>query len=137
VTNSLSESKNLHFRPLWTNDLARIDEIYQKFYAEDFWLPDLTNTIGNGVVSKGNEIIAFGMVRLFPEAIILIDKDKSPRVKVEALKILYEEAIKACKRHGFNELYCKISDDRYAKLLEKHFKFQSLVGKPMICNIGE
>lgn len=130
--------RTLHFRPLWTSDLVRIDEIYRKFYANQFSLPGLANTIGSGVISdNSSQVIAFGLVRLIPEAIIILDKDKPTRDKVEALKLLYEEAISACKIYGYKELYAKTEYNDFSRLLVRHFGFNYLNGKPMICHLGD
>lgn len=99
-------------------DLSKIDDIYQKFYANDFSIPNLNHTIGNGVVSNSS-LVAFGMVKLYPEAIIVIDQDLPSITKTKALRILYEEAIKACKSHGFNELNAHVLDSKFLRILEK------------------
>lgn len=118
-------------------DLEKIDEIYQKFFSNQIYLPNLDNTIGNGVISNGSEVVAFGMVRLYPEAIIVIDQDASMRDKVIALKLLFDEAVKACRARNFKELNATIHDNSYGDLLNKHFGFKDFPGKFMQVKLKE
>jgi hypothetical protein len=119
------------------DDLPQIDSIYNKYYKDEFWLPNLDHTIGNGVISDGDNVVAFGMVRLYPEAIIVIDKYRAIRDKVSALKLLFDQAILSCKDRGYRELAAKTNDAHYANLLDKHFNFKPQDGKLMIALLEE
>lgn len=127
----------MRFRELRMDDLERINQIYENFFQDQIYLPSLNHTIGNGVISNDNDIVAFGMVRLYPEAIIVIDQDASPRNKGIALKLLFDEAIKACKNKNFKELNATVHNNKYGDLLSKHFGFKDCGGKTMQINLKE
>lgn len=119
------------------NDLERINDIYEKFFQDQIYLPSLDHTIGNGVISNDSDIVAFGMVRLYPEAIIVIDQDASNRNKGIALKLLFDEAIKACKSRNYKELNATVYNNSYGDLLTKHFGFKDCDGKAMNLRLKE
>jgi hypothetical protein len=118
-------------------DLNRINEIYETHYKDDFSIPNLNNCIGSGVVVNDSEIIGFGMIKLYPEAIILLDKSASSRNKSLALKTLFNEAKRACFSRGFEEFSAHTIDDNYTNLLIKHFKFEPMEGKRLLINLEE
>ena len=122
----------MQFREFKLEDLERVSEIYDKYYKDEFSLPNLDHTIGNGVILKDTEIIGFGMVKCYPEAIIILDKDSSLRDKVDSLKLLHDNAIRVCRNRRFSEMRCHVIDDSYGQLLTKHFNFQSMNGKLMV-----
>jgi hypothetical protein len=126
----------LQFRKFLVGDLEKVSEIYERDYSQDFSLPNLDHTIGNGIItSSSDRILGFGMVKCYPEAIIILDKTSSNRDKVNSLKLLYENAIRVCKDRNFNELRCHIIDDSYGQLLTKHFNFHNVDGKLMEVSI--
>ena len=116
----------MHFRTLLTQDLSSIDEIYQRYYCNDFTLPNLFHTIGSGVISSDSGLVGCGMVKLYPEAIIILDKSKPKIMQGKALKLLFENALRVCKEKDYNILNAHIVDDSYANLLVKHFKFEKM-----------
>lgn len=116
----------MHFRTLQIKDLTEIDDIYQRYYASDFSLPNLVHTIGSGVISDNLGLVGFGMVKLLPEAIIILDKSRTKTTQGKALKILFKEAIQACRQSGYNSLQAHTLDNRYSNLLIKHFSFEKL-----------
>lgn len=118
------------------NDLERIDEIYRKFYADDYGLPSLDHTIGNGVIERSGEIIAFGMVRLFPEAIIVTDQDAVLRDRVGAIKLLLEEAGKCCSARKYEELVAKTLDSKFYSFL-LNLGFRPLPGESLIIEVKD
>jgi len=109
-------------------DLQRVDEIYRTHYENEFCLPSLHHTIGSGIISNGDVITAFGMVRLYPEAIIIIDKSLDLQTKVNSLELLYEQAVKVCKHNNFSELNAHTIDSKYSNLLTKRLGFKAIKG---------
>lgn len=77
------------------------------------------------------------MVKLYPEAIILLDKSVSLRDKCLTLKTLFQEAKKVCSSRRFEELSAHTIDDNYTNLLIKHFKFEPMEGKRLLINLEE
>jgi len=113
----------LHFRTLLVSDLKQIDDIYNKYYASDFTLPNLVHTIGSGVISDNSSVVGFGMVKLYPEALIVLDKSKPKTTQGRALKLLFREAIRVCRERQFDTLQAHSFAPDYSNLLHKHFHF--------------
>ena len=117
--------------------MKRVSDIYDKDFSNYTSLPNLDHTIGDGVVLSRDKVIAFGMVKCYPEAIIIIDQEISLRDRVESLKILHENAIRVCRDRRFKEMNALIHNDGYGKLLAKHFNFRELPGKLMQVRIED
>lgn len=117
-------------------DLTPINSIYERHYSEDFGIPSLAHTIGNGVVCS-DKLVAFGMVKLYPEAIIIIDKEASLKDRVIALEILHDEAVKVCKMAGYDELRANTTNFGWERLLNRHFDFLPYPGRMVWKKIEE
>jgi len=118
----------MKLRSFLPSDVEAIDRIWQKHHSNDFSVPDRRNALIDAVVEKDGEVIAYGQVKLFAEAMLILDKDASQRDKVQALKLLMLEAFRGADQAGLNQLYCFIKDPDYATLIERHFGF-SIVDK--------
>ena len=64
-------------RPVRNGDLKQIDEIYLKHHKDKIQLPDLENQITSAVVENQGRVVGFGIVKIFAEAIMLLDLDES------------------------------------------------------------
>ena len=87
-------------------------------------MPNRKNAIIDAVVEKDGEVIGYGQVKLFAEAMFIIDKDASVRDRVEALKLLMMEAIRGVDGTKLEDIYCFIRDPEFASLIAKHFSFE-------------
>lgn len=110
-------------------DVESIDEIWRKHHSDDFSVPNRNNSIIDAVVEEDGKVIAYGQVKMFAEAVFIIDKDASKRAKVEALKLLMLEAIRGTNLAGLEDLYCFIKDPTFSTLISKHFGFE-IVDEP-------
>lgn len=104
-------------------DATEISRIWEEGYKGDFSLPDLTNSVTFAVVEHEGKVIAFGVVKVYAEAIMIIDQAKSNRIKSEAMKLLLDKAEKDCKKHKITQLHTFIKDESFADILIKHFNF--------------
>jgi hypothetical protein len=112
-------------RSFRTSDVEAIDRIWRKHHSNDFSVPDRRNAVVDAVVEDDNgEVIAYGQVRLFAEAMFILDLDARARDKIEALKLLMLEAFRGTDSAGLRNLYAFISDPEFADLIEKHFGFE-------------
>lgn len=127
----------MQFRELQLRDLPQVNSIYEKYYQREFSLPNLNHTIGNGCILSGDEIIGFGMVKLYPEAIIILDLSKELRDKLVALSMLNNEAIKACRINRYNELKAHTINDSFHKFLIDNYSFEPVEGKQLQLKIEE
>lgn len=110
------------------SDIESIDRIWQKHHSSDFSVPDRKNMIAEAVVEDvdGN-VVAYGQVKLFAEAMIILDKDASRREKVLALELLLAHAFAGANQARLNQMYAFIKDPDFALLLEKHFGFERAI----------
>lgn len=127
----------MQFREFQTLDVNQVSEIYDKDFSGYTSLPNLDHTIGDGVILSNDRVVAFGMVKCYPEAIIIIDQSIPMRDRVGSLQILYENAIRVCRNRRFKEMNAVIHNDGYGKLLAKHFNFRELPGKLMQVRIED
>lgn len=81
------------------------------------------------MVEKDGEVIAYGQVKLFAEAMFIVDKDASNRDKAEALQLLMIEALRGTHIAKLEDIYCFIKDPEFATLISKHFGFE-IVDQP-------
>lgn len=116
----------VRLRSFRQSDVEPIDRIWRKHHADDFSVPDRKNCVIDAVVEKDGEVIGYGQVKLFAEAMLILDKDASQRDKVEALKLLMLEAFRGADNAGLRQMYCFIQDPDFALLIERHFGFSRI-----------
>lgn len=118
---SSSQMKIRLFQP---GDELEIDKIWKKHH-QDFSVPNRNRMIAEVIAEdESGAMVAYGQVKLFAEAVMLIDKDASLRDKVEALKLLLLEAFRGTDQAGLQEVYCFCRDPEFATILAKHFSFE-------------
>jgi hypothetical protein len=115
-------------RALKAEDIEEVDRLYRSFYENDFYLPSLSNTITHAVVEDGEKILGFGEVKVFAEAIMVLDKNKNDRTKAITMKALMTKAIEDCKKIGIEQLHVSVKDDKFIEILEKHYEFEKVKG---------
>lgn len=116
-------------------DLEAIDDIYEKYYKNQFGLPNLNATVSHGIIEDDKGVIGFGMVKLFAEAIMILDKIRSTRDKSRAMKALMYKALADSKRVGLNQLHVTVDDEEFAKKLEKHYGFKRVRSIVLVRNL--
>jgi len=115
----------MKIRPFVETDTEVIDEIWKKHHANDFSVPNRNNMVIEAVAENdAGQVVAYGQVRMFAEAMFILDKDAPKRDKVEALKGLMLEALMGTNMMGLEDLYCFIKDPEFATLISKHFSFE-------------
>jgi len=120
----------MRIRPFQESDILEIDRIWQAFHSRDFSVPNRNNAVIDAVVVDENDkVVAYGQVKMFAEAMFILDHDAPPRAKVAALKMLMLEAIRGANLAGLEDIYSFIKDPAFASLISKHFGFE-LVEEP-------
>jgi N-acetylglutamate synthase-like GNAT family acetyltransferase len=105
-------------------DIPAIDKIWRDHHSSDFSVPDRRNKIVDAVVVENEKIIGYGQVKLFAEAMLILDLSASRRQKVDAIKLLMAEAFRGCDQAGIHQVYAFIKDPLFATLISKHFGFE-------------
>jgi hypothetical protein len=111
---------------LENEDIPKVSKIWEAHYSHEFGLPNLERTVTHAVIRDNEDIVAFGMVKLWPEAIMLLDRDKPKITQAKAMKMLMAQAIAACKHYNFEQLIATTSTNNVADLCRKHYNFKDL-----------
>lgn len=109
------------------SDIPAIDRIWQEHHSSDFSVPDRSNSLIDAVVeNKNGEVIGYGQVKLFAEAMLILDLNASQREKIQAIKSLMLEAFRGADMAGIKQMYAFIEDPDFALLIERHFGFSRI-----------
>lgn len=122
----------MQIRPARHEDVPRILEINKQ---NDFPLPKFDNLLTQAVITEDDKIVAFGMVKAFAEAILILDHTQSKRIQVRALQELMLEAIRGSYQHKMVQLHCFIKDEEFETLMKKHYGFEDCSGKALVLNL--
>lgn len=114
----------IQIRNYTENDLQAIDSIWDKYYKSEFSLPDLSRTVTHAVAESNKRVIAFGMVKLFAEGIMVLDKSASLRDKTLANDSLLAKAFDDSRNIGLKQLHVAVADKDYEKLLISKYGFR-------------
>lgn len=108
-------------------DIEPISKIWEAHYSLEFGLPNLDRTVTHAKVTDNkNNIVAFGLVKLWPEAIMILDRDASKITQAKAMRLLMDKAIKACKYYNCEQLYATTTTNTIADLCRDHYDFKDL-----------
>ena len=120
------------YHPLRESDLTKVDELYRRFHQDSFGLPSLEYTTMAGVIESKDKLIACGMIRLIPEAIMVLDLSQSPRVRLEAINLLLLNSEFGVIGRQMDGLHAFVQDTHFADLLKSRFGFSDVVGQALV-----
>ena len=123
------------FRRIKLSDLPLIDRIWRKFHKSGFGIPGRANIVTQGVVEKDGIVLGYGQVKVFCEAIMVLDLDIPQRDKIDVIRKLMEIAIMDSTKTGYEQLHVFVQNPEFAKILKKHFGFQSCSGEALVLNL--
>lgn len=122
----------MRIRKTRRQDFKQIDEIYRGGHDEKFALPNLDKSITHAVIEHEGVVIAFGIVKLYAEAVAVLDQ-RQPRLdRIEALTVLLTEAFRACEDEGLEQLHVYVQDPLFQRLLEQKFDFKPATGVALV-----
>lgn len=111
------------------DDIPEIEDIARQY--TDNPLPD--KFAAAAVVKKFDDVTAFGVLRNNVEALLYVSGDM--REKVEALKLLIQQAKIDARSMGYEDIYVFAQDSKFADILIKHFGFRKAKGVPLILDL--
>jgi len=120
----------LKIRAVNENDMELIKTIHNKFYKDEFELPE-DHYLGAFLIEDNYEYITAGGVRTIPELIAVTNKDCSSRKRFEALKFLLQASSLACSNNGYEHIHAFVQDENWYNQLIKH-GFHTTKGKALI-----
>ncbi len=110
-------------------DVSRILELCRD---TDYDSDPFRDILSDRVIVDGGQILAYGAVKRFSEAVLVLDKSKSSRKKIEALKNLLNAAYFETRKAGISELHVFTKNDSFANILRKHFGFLKIEGTALV-----
>ena len=114
----------MRLRAFRDEDIPAIDRIWREHHSHDFSVPDRENMIVDAViVNNDDEVVAYGQVKVFAEAMLILDLGSSQRDKITAIQLLMLEAFRGCDQAGIKQVYAFIKDPAFATLISRHFGF--------------
>jgi hypothetical protein len=117
-------------------DLEKIKEIHNKFYSNEFNLPDFNKHFINSYVitNSDNNIVSVGGIRPILEVVAITDKDMLVKERLSALGDLLTISAFIAEHDGFDELHCFVQDEIWLKQLKKK-GFSETKGKSLVFKI--
>lgn len=122
-------------REFKTSDIPALSEIHSR--NNTIGLPGLDNVLTNNTIEdrRNGRIIGYGVIKLFAEAILLLDKDIPSRDKVQALRAIMENAIKNSKESGLEYLYTISESNGFTRVLCNQYGFKECPGTLLILDL--
>ncbi len=114
---------SLIVRELYKEEIPYIQELHEKFYGKDFYLPDLTEgfLVGFTITNDVGKLIIAGGVRPIAETIIVTDKESHSMITIgRALMKALDVSEYVCRTHGIKLLHAFVKNDNYEKHLIQH-----------------
>lgn len=116
------------------SDEDKIRAIHKKFHADKFPLPTPRHRI-SCVVVEDDLLIGSVIVKLRPEATLILDTSRDTRTKVEALNLLYHATAMNLRHQEFEDAIVFTDFQGLDKILEKHYNFKPISGKALILDL--
>jgi hypothetical protein len=118
----------------YEKDVQQIDEIFRR--QPDIGVPSLNHVFDNGVVENGDgRSLAYGVVKEFAEAVLIIDRRIRKREKASAIKLVIPRAINVCRENNLEKLVIITDEEGYINVLKKHYGFKEVGGKVLFLEI--
>lgn len=115
------------------SDWTRIKEIIEK---HDFEIPHRKNVVTEATVTNRNgNIVAYGMVKAFAEAVIILDPDAESKDKISSLSQLMRQAIHHSHLAGFDQVHGFFKNKDFANSMKKHYGFKEPFGECLVLEI--
>lgn len=122
-------------RHLREDDVIPINNIFER--QPELGVPSLNNMIINAVFEDEDthEIIAYGVVKIFAEATLIMDRSKDKKMKALTLIEAMKTAILYSRDAGVEMLYAISTNEEFTKCLKNRYKFQEVPGTLLCLNL--
>ena len=111
-------------------ELNRINR-QQKFDIEE-----IDNCIGDHIIRDGKgDMISYGIIKNFAEALILIDLDRSKKDKINALSETIKVGESVARDNKISQLHVFVKDQSLANTLVKHYGYRRINDIPLLKDI--
>lgn len=131
-----NQPKNkIRFREVQHKDVAKIDEIYQQYHSDSFGITYTSDSIHGVVVDDTDSVIGYGLIRLIPEVIMVLDLGRERKEKILALQELIRTAVFKIEQSDYSSLHAFVQDDNFSEILKKHFGFKKVIGEAIVLEV--
>jgi N-acetylglutamate synthase-like GNAT family acetyltransferase len=114
-------------------DISKIMELYENFCGKEFSFPSPYLRISEAAVKNNvGELVAYGVLEVFAEALLILDKKKPLREKSESVAHLVQTAKNQARKLGIPSIYIFVHDKEWAEELKKHFGFSPCEGEALV-----
>ena len=116
----------------WDRDVVPIDRIYKKQF--EIGVPSLDNMISNKSIidNETGELIGYGVIKLFAEGILILDRSIPKRKRAKAVDLAVNECIEQAKNAGLEKLYVLSNMPSYVGVLRKRYGFRECTGHSLL-----
>lgn len=116
------------------SDVEAIRALRKKYHDDGFDFPAGDQIFTDQVVEVDGKIVAYGVLKILAEAILIMDHSMPQKVKVQALTLLIQEAVKQAHIKKIREVQA-VCEPRFSALMKKQFGFQQLQGETIVLDI--
>lgn len=116
------------------SDIPHIDKIYVK--ERKHGVPSLRNIVSHRTIEhKDKGVVAYGSIKLFAEAYLLLDPELSNIEKTKIIDQTLKVGIEDSKNAGLEQLFLISNDLAYTNLLRKHYNFRVVPGQLLMLDL--
>jgi N-acetylglutamate synthase-like GNAT family acetyltransferase len=119
-------------------DIPSIAEIYKQ--NPNYDLEVFKNVLDDIVVVDAldhDQIVSYGALKQFIEAVVTIDQTRSKKEKLIAIKQMLDAAIDKCNEHDIPDLHMFTEDEKFAQLLINKFGFEKINGIALVKDLRQ
>lgn len=116
------------------SDVPELRELCNKYSHAGFDLPKKNNIFADAVIEHDGKVVAYGILKLIAEAILVLDHSLPTKIRGEALTLLIQEAVKEASKKKLLEVQA-VCEPKFANVIKKHYGFQKLVGETLILDL--
>ena len=122
-------------RDLNPMDMNELKRIHAQFFQHEFDFPNFLNGyLCSFIIEDDKGIVTAGGIRPILESVVITNKNRSIRARVDALKQMLNISQYVCHTHRYDQLHCFIQDEQWYEQLVK-YGFNPTVGKSLVLNV--
>ena len=114
-------------------DMLELNRINRQ---QKFDIEEIDNCIGDHIIRDGKgDMIAYGIIKHFSEALILLDLNRSKRAKIKALTETLKVGEDTARINKIEQLHVFVKEDNLANTLVKHYGYRRITDIPLLKDI--
>jgi hypothetical protein len=119
------------------SDLEEVSALWEKHHSHEFSLPPLDEAIIACVAvdETTGKIVAYGVMKVYAEVVMVIDHDRGRITRARALTELMGVGVMAAQKAGLPQIHAMTTDPDYADVLRKHYGFSNIEGEHLMMEV--